>query len=165
MSTPEKYAGDPTLETQSTQTFEALCNHEQQLLDEILDDVEFLSVRQSFHQAANRFGEFRRDLERHIETEERLALPLFAARTGDPNRVVERIREEHRRLAELVDAVATSISQWERARFVGQVAELRAALKVHHEDEEARLNPALGLRTAADWEQLCRLEATGIPAA
>ena len=162
MTTPEQSASEPGLNERPAQTFEELCNHEQLVLDEILNDVEFLSLRQSFHQAANRFGEFRRDLERHIETEERLALPLFTARTGDPNHVVERIREEHRRLAELVAAVATSISQWERARFIAEVAELRAALKVHHQDEEARLNPALGLRTSAAWHLPCRCESTGI---
>ena len=142
-------------EERPPQTFEELCDHEQRLLDEILNDVEYLSAHQSFHQAANRFGEFRRELEAHIEAEERLALPLFAARTGDPNHVVERIRGEHRHLSQLIDAVATSISRWDRAGFLPLVVELRAALKVHHEDEEARLNPALGLRTAADWHRLC----------
>ena len=144
--------------TDPPETFAEHCHREQALLDQNLADVEFLSLRQSYFQAAIRFGELRHRLEEHIQTEEQFLLPLLVQHTGDPDGIAARIREDHRRLSDRVDAVAVAISQWDRAAFVEQVANLRAALKVHHEDEEARLHPLLSdvVRTAADWRLLCQ---------
>ena len=72
-------------------------------------------------------------------------LPLFIQRTGDPRNAAGKILKDHRRLEELVEEIATAISSWDRVHFSERLAELRAALKVHHDDEEARLHPALGL--------------------
>ncbi|MBS1152204.1 MAG: hemerythrin cation-binding protein [Myxococcaceae bacterium] len=146
-----------TSNQQPTESFEQLCRHERQLLDEILADVEFLSLRESYLQAASRFGELRHLLEEHILTEERLVLPLFIERTGDPHQLADRIRNEHNALADLVELVAAAISRWDRTAFIDRVADLRAALKVHHEDEEAQLHPGVAdvLKTAADWRLLC----------
>ena len=138
------------------ESFEELCKHEQRFFDENLADVEFLVLRKSYVQAANRFAEFRHHFEEHIRMEELIVLPLFARCTGDRKGAGKRILEEHRGLAALVDGIATSISQWDFACFTQRVAGLRAAMKVHVA-EEARLYPGLGeaLCTAADWRLLC----------
>jgi hypothetical protein len=111
------------------ESFEAARRRDRQLLDEMLADVEFLVLRQSYNQAARRFGELRHHVEEHVLTAERLILPRFVERTGDPDGLVQSIREDHHAVAELVDAIATAISRWDRARFIEQLPAMRAALE------------------------------------
>jgi transcriptional regulator of acetoin/glycerol metabolism len=126
--------------------------------DHVLADVEFLSKRRSFTQAAKRFGEFRRRIEWHLDGEEQILLPLLVERTGDPGGVASRIHLEHEELRRLLDAAASSISQWDYPGFCRQLESLGVSLRAHHASEERLLHPALDalVQSEADWVALLR---------
>ena len=120
--------------------FEGFCDGEHGVLETILEDVEFLALRGSYFQAANRFGELRRQLEHHIQHEEQILLTLADA----PEGAIAKMLGDHRCLETLMHAVAAAISRWDRAQFVEDVKYLRATLTAHHREEVARLQPLGG---------------------
>ncbi len=73
---------------------DAFLAREHERLDHILQDVEYLSEHGSFHLAAKRFAEFRRGIEEHTAAEERMLLPIFVEKTGDPGGISEQIHTE-----------------------------------------------------------------------
>src|SRR5262245_22218122 len=97
-------------------SLDAFLDQEHQALDRILADVDFLSGHGSFVQAARRFGEFRRNLEKHLGTENTILLSLFVEQRGDPGGLSPKLRLEHDRLRELLGGVAESISRWDHSR-------------------------------------------------
>jgi hemerythrin superfamily protein len=138
-------------------SFEELAAGEHQHLSKILEDVVYLAQRASYLQAARRFGEFRHLLEMHVTAEERVVLPLFIERTGDPTGMGDRLRIEHSQILHFVEGIASAISQWDRNGFSERVVQLNAALEAHNRNEAAVLHPALNdlIATATDWRRLC----------
>lgn len=137
---------------------DAFLTREHRNLDHTLADVEFLSDRRSFVQAAKRFGEFRRGLEKHVRAEEKALLPLFLQRTGDPEGIVPTLRSEHECLLRLLDEVGGALSRWDHSAFCSNLDALNSALKEHHHNEERLLHPALDslLHNETDWRNLCQ---------
>lgn len=138
-------------------SFEELATNEHQQLARILEDVAVLTERASYVQSAQRFGELRRMVERHITAEERVVLPLFIERTGGSADIVAQLRNEHIRILHLIDGVGSAISGWDRTGFGNAVIELREALRAHDATEALVLHPALNdvIATAMDWRCLC----------
>ena len=138
-------------------SFAQICAAEHRKEDAILDDVAVLCGHASYIPAAKRFGEFRRLYEKHVAGEERVLFPLFLEKSGDPDQIVNRLRDEHDRIGHLVDATAASISSWDHQRFGHLVAQLSAALHVHNQNETQVLHPSLDalVQSASDWARLC----------
>jgi hemerythrin-like domain-containing protein len=135
----------------------AFLTRQHQRLDHIMADVEFLAARRSYVQAAKRFAEFRWGMENHMAVEERVLLPLFVEKTGDPDGIAATIRDEHTRLQGLLDEIGQSLSQWDYARFGRLIDELNTLTQEHHRHEERLLHPMLesALGNEGDWQRIC----------
>jgi hypothetical protein len=121
-------------------------------LDEIIADVEFLSRRGSYVQAAKRFGEFRRALERQMGLDEHVLLPLLIERTGDPSTFAPVLRAQHAHLFRLLNGLGSALSQSDHAGFCGLARELQFAMKAHQLQEQRMLTPMLCAVANSDQE-------------
>ena len=134
-----------------------ILTRQHQKLDHILADVEFLAARRSYVQAAKRFAEFRWGMDNHMAVEEKVLLPLFIEKTGDPDGIASTIHSEHKRLQEVLDEIGQSISQWDYARFGRLIDELNILTREHHWHEESILHPMLEpvLGNESEWYRAC----------
>jgi regulator of cell morphogenesis and NO signaling len=89
------------------------------------------------------FKEFKFGLQRHIVWEESILFPLFEKKTGmyqtGPTEVM---RQEHRRIGELLEAIHKKVQQKDPNSDVEEQA-LLDALSNHNQKEEAVLYPTL----------------------
>jgi hemerythrin-like domain-containing protein len=136
---------------------DAFLSGEHQRLDHILADVEFLTERRSYQQAAKRFAEFIRGVEEHIRVEDNVLLPLLIEKTGDPTDIAGRVHYEHERLISTLNEMSQAISRWDYGQFCALLPILDSLAKEHHRNEERILHPALDtlLRNQSDWQRLC----------
>jgi hypothetical protein len=109
-------------------------------LDAILEDVRQLASCGSFAAAAKRFGEFRLAQERHIHAEENVLDRLNQSSERHP--VVERVRQTHRQVLELLDELSHRLSRWEVDDFGTRIEALCKTLGAHEQDETVMF-PAL----------------------
>lgn len=111
--------------------------------------------------AGARFGEFDRDLRRHIEWEEEILFPVFEERTGmvdsGPTAVM---RMEHDQIARLLDAIALRISEGDAS---GLLEDLAAVLRAHNTKEEMILYPWMDEQLSAEEiaQAMSRIASTG----
>jgi len=131
--------------TQAAYQLDAFLSGEHSGLEEILSDVCCLAEQRSFVQAALRFGEFRLRLEKHLDAEERVLLPMFEDATGDPDDLLPRLHREHGQLRYLMDRLGTSISRWDMTAFCVRLEQITDTLEAHHRDEERALHAAVDL--------------------
>jgi iron-sulfur cluster repair protein YtfE (RIC family) len=120
-----------------------------------LDDlfVQFQKTKRTdYSRAKEFFKEFKFGLQRHIVWEESILFPLFEMKTGmyhtGPTEVM---RQEHRRIGELLEAIHQKVKQQDPNSDQDELA-LLAALAAHNEKEETILYPAID-RLTSDEEK------------
>jgi iron-sulfur cluster repair protein YtfE (RIC family) len=120
-------------------------------LDHCLQQFHALK-RSDFAGARQHFKEFKVGLQRHIVWEEQILFPRFEAKTGlHGTGPTEVMRQEHRRIGALLEAVHEKVKRGEPESD----AEERALLEVlaaHNQKEECVLYPALD-RLLSDAEK------------
>lgn len=130
---------------------------EHRRFDHLMADVEFLVKRASFAQAGKRFGELRARMERHLEAEERVLLPLFER--GDTRRrsAAALLHDQHARVLRMLEDLGAAISRNDFALFAKGVREFDILAVEHHATEERILHPWLEslIATEADYRRLC----------
>ncbi len=126
-------------------------DHEQ--LELMLEDVVVLADHRSFQTAAKRFGELRRELEKHLRDEEEIIVPSFVERTGDPADAAATLHAEHIDLCRMLDALSRALSAGDHQSVVRQLPAFERVLRHHCETEDHVLAPALVdlLPTSTAW--------------
>jgi iron-sulfur cluster repair protein YtfE (RIC family) len=120
-----------------------------------LDDlfVQFQKTKGTdYSRAKEFFKEFKFGLQRHIVWEESILFPLFEKKTGmyhtGPTEVM---RQEHRRIGELLEAIHQKVKQQDPNSDQEEQA-LLVALSAHNQKEEMVLYPAID-RLTSDEEK------------
>lgn len=134
---------------------------ETRLLAELIAVVEPGDTARARVLAAH-FADVRLGLHNHRLGEDELLWPPLLARAGQEADVVLRMEAEHERVAATLAAVDTAMGAWavsageaERDALVAALADHRAVLLEHLDDEEAALLPlAARYLTAAQWQAL-----------
>src|SRR5262249_489017 len=111
-------------------------------LDELF--VQFQKTKRAdYAKAKEFFKQFKFGLQRHIVWEESILFPLFEQKTGmygtGPTEVM---RQEHRRIGELLEAIHKKVQQQDPNSDAEEQA-LLEALSVHNQKEEMVLYPTL----------------------
>ena len=118
-------------------------------LDELF--VQFQKIKRSdYAKAREFFKQFKFGLQRHIVWEESILFPLFEKKTGlfqtGPTEVM---RQEHRHVGELLEAVHQKVQQQDPNSDTEERA-LLEALAVHNQKEERVLYPMLDRLTSEE---------------
>jgi hemerythrin-like domain-containing protein len=134
---------------------------ETRLLAELIAVVEPGDTARARVLAAH-FADVRLGLHNHHHGEDELLWPPLLARVGREAGVVLRMEAQHERVAATLAAVDAAMGAWsvaagetERDALVAALAEHRAVLLEHLDDEEAELLPlAARYLTAGQWQAL-----------
>jgi hemerythrin-like domain-containing protein len=105
---------------------------------------------------------YRLGLHNHHHGEDELIWPLLYARVDLEADIVVRMEAQHERIARTLDEVMRALPAWEssageaaRDALVAALAEHRAAVHEHHDDEETHLLPLAGqYLSAQEWGAL-----------
>lgn len=104
--------------------------------------VRALVQNKSFRSAALRLGEWRRHLERRLDTEGRL-VPIFVSRTGDPRGLAFRLKEEQERLLADVNAVSVALARCDSVEALLALDCMSGDYESHLVTEAEMMHPAL----------------------
>lgn len=128
---------------------------EYEAIEATISDVRALVRARSYHSAALRMGELRRNLERHLDLEDHL-VAIFVDRTGDPGGLTVRLRAEHHEIPAHLEAACTAVSDWDGSKALRLLDALSGALEAHRVTEARLVHPALEdlLPGEPDWDAL-----------
>ncbi|NYH91270.1 hemerythrin domain-containing protein [Actinopolymorpha rutila] len=133
------------------------------------------AVREADHGSARRVfahgAEITSVLDNHLHTEDELLWPPLRARAPLAHDLINRMENQHRQLADLLDRAAVLFSTWAATpqpttteELAAVLTELHAVLTSHLDDEEAHVLPLVPDHlTAAEWAELGKRGTTALP--
>jgi hemerythrin-like domain-containing protein len=127
-------------------------------LDVLFDDATRLAATGELDAAGRAFAEFARELDRHIDVEERILFPAFDACAHMPGPTTV-MRHEHGALKKLVATAKAALAHGDVSAYASVAAELAALVHTHNMKEERVLYPRCdgALDAAARAEVLAAL--------
>ncbi len=110
-------------------------------LDAIIPDVERLAAAGAYQDAAVRFAEFTKGLDRHIGMEEQILFPTFESATGMTSGPTHVMRMEHVQIREWMRVTTESLAGADAAALSEAIGGLTQTLSAHNMKEEHMLYP------------------------
>ncbi len=99
-------------------------------------------------------GTFLREMERHIELEEKLLFPAFEEKTGMTRGPTEMMRMEHDQMRAMFAQMRTAIEAKDAELYLGVADTLLILLQQHNMKEESMMYPMLDAALDADVHRL-----------
>jgi hemerythrin-like domain-containing protein len=104
--------------------------------DDLLAWAEESIAKGSWDKAAEQFGKFRSETERHLAIEENSLFPAFESKTGMTMGPTQIMRSEHQQMRKVFDDIAQNIAAQDKDGCLGLTETLMVLMQQHNMKEE-----------------------------
>lgn len=122
-------------------TLTELMTHDHRQCDDAFASAEYHVLHGEWAQAATALAMFRRALEAHFGAEEQILFPRFEAASGMSHGPTMVMREEHREMRAVMNALQEAIEQQDADTYAGEAETLLILMQQHNMKEENILYP------------------------
>lgn len=123
------------------------CDHDFALAENAVASGDWPAARLGFQR-------FLEDIQRHVRHEEDLLFPAFEARTGMVGGPTQVMRQEHRQMDQMFDAMADALVRTDDNAYLGLSETVLMLIRQHNLKEENILYPMAEKALAGEGEAL-----------
>ena len=126
--------------------------------DEVFAEAESAVAENNWPAAKQKWQEFSRELEAHIQAEETILFPLFERATGMTSGPTQVMRMEHEQMRALANELGQALSTEKQKEFLGLSETMIVMMQQHNMKEESMLYPMSEMHLAEPEKVAGRLK-------